>query len=344
MAIPTTTFHPPGPTSVKIPEATGDLWVEFSRNPAKFNVNQYVQWVPDSDNVGYFAELDTDEAVRVLNDEDYQWPDGTDRPRGDQRGLRWIKYLTERKAYDFWLGQKTIKAAKFDVVSSHARMAATKAMTARTYKAVQLITTAGNWPTGSKAATVDALLSGSGLNWIASTTSQLNIQKSFHTVIEAILKNTGGVVGIDDIQCTIGPDIAHQMARTAEIRAYLVNHEQAIAAMGDQGMLPAYNLPRKLYGVNMVVEDAVRVTTRKGVSQTRDFMMGNNAVFSSRVGGLIGTPGPNFSTIVGFVHEDMTVETETDSWNRRIMGSVVDDLDVVLAAPISGYHVADVTT
>jgi len=40
----------------------------------------------------------------------------------------------------------------------------------------------------------------------------------------------------------------------------------------------------------------------------------------------------------------MTIEQEVDPWNRRTKGRVVDDVDVVLTAPISGYLLQDVTT
>ena len=51
---------------------------------------------------------------------------------------------------------------------------------------------------------------------------------------------------------------------------------------------------------------------------------------------------PDFSTLSIFAYEDMTVETEDDTWNRRVRGRVVDDSAVVLTAPLSGYLLTDV--
>jgi hypothetical protein len=54
--------------------------------------------------------------------------------------------------------------------------------------------------------------------------------------------------------------------------------------------------------------------------------------------------GASFSTLTQMIYEDMTVETFEDAENRRTKGRVVDDYDIVLTAPASGYHIADVTT
>ena len=359
MATPTTTFHGPGPTNVFIPgaginpQATGMMQVEFSRNPNRFNVNKYVQWVPNAGQAGYYPEMDTDEAVRIVNQEDYLWPDGDDAPDLGMRPLRWLKYLTERRAYPFRLGQKTVDNAQYDIIGAHARMAATKAMSDRTLDALNVMTTTANWPDAQVDADIDTLLDETAKSWLASSTTELFIQQSFHAIIERIIQSTGGVVSADMISLVIGPDIAHIMSRTAEVRGYIVNNESAVPFWMNTNLFAAYNLPPQMYGINIIVEDAVRITTRRGAAtKTTEFMMGNSAVFLSRVGGLT-TPAtgggtdtnaqaPNFSTVVGFVKEDMTVETETDVWNRRQRGRVVDDRDIVLAAPISGSLISDV--
>lgn len=356
MAItPTTTFHGPGPGNVFIPHqirqspgATRMMQVEFSRNPDDFRLNQYSQLVTDSATAGLYVELDTDEAVRIVNLQDFVWPDGNDAPDGQARKLRWRKFATTRRGFPFRLGRKARENASFDILGANARMTATQAMTARTLDAVTVITTAANWPTGNKAATVDALLSTTGASWISSSTSQNFIKKSINTVVEAIMLVTGGVIKPGDISLLIGPDIAHSMGETAEIIQYMVNHERAIEAglMGTNAANAMYSLPPFLYGVRLLVEDAVRVSTREGVTQTRAFMFGNNAVFLSRAGNLTGGAEgiPTLTTLTGFIHEDMTVETEEDSWNRRTKGRVTEDTDFVLTSTISGYHIADITT
>lgn len=354
MATPTTTLHAPGPGNVYIPTygknhgATGKLQVEFSRNPSTFAFNQYVQVVPDCSPKGLYLELDTDEAVRVVNLQDFEWPDGNDAPDGEGRKLKWLKYATNRRAFPFKLGSLTVDVSDFEIVAANARMSATQAMTARAYDAIDTLLTAATWPTGSKAATVDALIgTTSGSSWVTSGTTDLFIEQSFHTVVEAIVKNTAGAVRPSEIMCVMGPTTAHRIRRTAEIKAYLVNHESAIPGWEQTGIFTTYGLPPQMFGVNIVVEDAVRVETRHGAATTtKSFMMGDEVFFCSRPGGLTGgvEGAPTFSTVTAFVHEDMTTETLTDPWNRNIKGRVVDNLDVVITAPISGYHINDITT
>ena len=356
MPTPTTTAHGPGPGNVFIPHgvrkspgASRMMQVEFSRNPDRFALNQYAQLVTDSAIAGLYVELDTDEAVRVVNLHDFEWPDGNDAPDGEARQLTWKKFATNRRGFPFRLGRKARDNAAFDILGSNARMSATQAMTARSYDAVGVMTTAANWPTSNKSATVDALLSTTASAWTDSTAAELWIKKSINTVTETILQMTGGAIKPSDISLVVGPAIAHGMGEQAEIVQYLVNHERAIEAglMGNASANAAYGLPPMLYGVNLVVEDAVRVTTRQGAATTtRSFMMGNNAVFLSRAGNLDGGAEgvPTLSTLTGFIHEDMTVESEEDDWNRRTKGRVVDDYDFVLSSTISGYHIADVTT
>lgn len=356
MATPTTTTHVAGPGNVYIPSsgytrspgATRQMHIEFSRNPSTFAFNQYAQVVPDAAPKGLYAVLDTDEAVRVVNLQDFEWPDGDDAPQDEGRRLTWKKFATNRRAFPFRVGHKTRENAEFDIIGANSRMVATKAMTARSYDAIGVMTTSSNWG-DNYSATVDALLSTTGASWISSSATELFIQRSFHTVVSNIIKGTCGAIRLEshDIGVVISPDVAFQMARTAEVRAYVVNNEQALPYWESTGVYAAYNLPPIMYGVRIIVEDAVRVSTRHGAaSTTRGYMTGNNAIFVSRPNGLTGgvEGAPTFSTVTAFVHEDMTVETKDDPDNRRVVGRVVDDIDVVITAPISGWLVGDITT
>lgn len=348
MATPSTSMFTPGPWNVFVPEATSQLQVEFSRRPETFAITDIMQIVPNQPTSGYFASLDSWEAVRIVTANDHLWPDGQESPVGVRRPLEWLQWRALRKAFPFTLGKQTVDSAKWDVVASHSRMAATLAMTSRANDAAVVYGTAANWPTGSKAATVDALLSTTGANWYAGATAAGQfIKKSFLLILESILKNTAGVVGVGDVMCVMNPTTARQMAASPEVVAYLTQHEQAMSNLSDSRLLSAYGLPPMLYGVRMVVEDAVKVTTRRDEddSATTAFVLADNdAVFLSRPGGLVGNAGPNFSTVVGFFNEEMTVETKVEDWDRMTKGRVTENYDIVLAAPLSGYHMDDVST
>ncbi len=233
---PTTTFHAPGHGNVFIPTfgtndgATGRIQVEFSRNPARFAINQYMQVAPDSGEAGFFLELDTDDTVRVVNLQDYTWPDGNDAPDIGAQDLRWKKYLTERRAHPFVLGRKAVTNSArggWDIVAAHSRFAATQAMTARSVDATTVITTAANFPAANQAAT-GTLLGGGAWTGALATSADSFILKGIQAMVEQILLSTGGAVTSSDLVLVVGPDTAHGMRATAEIIAYLTAHESSM--------------------------------------------------------------------------------------------------------------------
>jgi len=351
MATPTTTFHGAGPSNVFVPSenynagASEAFRVEFSRNPASFGVNRIAQNVPVQKIAGLYVVMDADDAVNVVNAEDFVWPDGNDAPDKENYRHLFRNFACERRAYPFPLGDLTVSQASWDIVAAHGRMAATKCMTDRTLEVMTLLTTSGNWPASNTSADLDAL-GVTGGSWDASATTENFIMASFHLAVEKILQSTGGVVQPGDITLTINPHRAHAMRQTAELNQYIVNNESSVPAWMQSGVFAAYGLPPQMFGVNINVDHSVRVSTRQGASTpTRAFILGDDvAVFTSRPGGLVGAEGPNFSTVVGFFQEDMTVENIDDRDNRRQKGRVVDNRVYRLTAPISGYLIQDVTT
>jgi hypothetical protein len=144
----------------------------------------------------------------------------------------------------------------------------------------------------------------------------------------------------------ISPTIANQLAQTEEVQSYVKNYPAALPFLGGTDVFAKYGLPANLFGVQIVVDDSVKVTTKKGAaSTTRSFVYGNSAVFVSRPGGLVGVEGStSFSTVQIMAFEDMTVENWDDPKDRRIEGRVIDNSSAELVAPVSGLLVADVTS
>jgi hypothetical protein len=102
----------------------------------------------------------------------------------------------------------------------------------------------------------------------------------------------------------------------------------------------AFGLPSHLYGVELVVEDAVKTTSRRGATRAKSFIMPDaKPVLTSRPGGLVGKyGGPEFSTVTIFMLEEMTVERiRDDQMDRLTVGRVVENYDVVMTAPVSGF-------
>ncbi len=334
-------------TFVPSHEASGGLIVGFSRNPKKFRLNNYVKIVPVKKSIGYYLRVTAEDAARVINANlsDLVWADGNEAPMGDDNleSFQYLPYGTLRYAAPFTIGNKAVDQADWPILQVHAGFAAQKAMTARTIKALTTLTTTGNWGTSTGTSTS---LVGAALD--ASTTITLLIKKLFRMVSENILKETLGVIQREDLCVVMNPHTAGILSETPEIVDHLKNNQFGLAQVRQD--VPSQNgqwgLPDTLYGIKVIVEDAVKVTSKKGATKSVSYCLGDGKIiFLGRPGALVGMEGiPEFSTCQLFVYEEMTVESKNDVDNRRTMGRVVDDLDVQLVAPASGYLVTAATS
>jgi len=319
-------------------EATGQIQVEFTRSPNSFPVTQYCKLTPVSKSTGYYLKIDEEEASRIVSTNDYVWRDGNDAPEGNQVDHEFTTYSTERFSPTFTLGHRAVGNADWDIVAAHARIAASKAMRLRSFRAATLLTTGGNWPTGTTN-DCNTLVGGK-----MDAGSGNNIQKGFNKVVETIMENTGEAVQPQDIIAIMGTDTAFQLTQAAEYREYFQGSPFAANFVRGDGEFNEFAMLNQFFGVGgIVVDTTTRVTNRKGATKARSAIYGDDIVFVSRPGGLLGTEGvPDFSTVTCFAYEDMTVETMDDTWNRRTRGRVVDDSALALTAPLSGFLLTDV--
>lgn len=338
----------PAASNTYIPshEASGSLVIEFSRNPKRFALNNYVRIVPVDKMTGYYLTITAEEAARVLNSNgsDHVWHDGSEAPSGDDstESHGFTQYACKRYAYPFALGDLAVQQASWPIVESHARIHAQQAMTLRTQVASTVLTTSGNWGSSTSAASA---MTGGGY-WDASTSTTMFIQTCLLGAAEAINKATLGAVTWGDMIVVMNPTTARRVAKSQEIIDHIKQSPFALAQV--RGDVPAQNgrwgLPDVLYGFPVVVEDAVKVTSRKGATAAQSYIHGDGTVLiCSRPDGLIGSEGvPSFSTCTLFVKEEMTVETKYDPDNRRTEGRVVDNFTAVITAPTSGYLITSV--
>ena len=331
----------PGGSNTFVPtfsEATGQIQVEFTRSPNSFPVTQYCKLTPVSKSTGYYLKIDEEEASRIVSKDDYTWRDGNDAPEGNTVDHEFTTYTTERYAPTFTLGHRSVSNADWDIVAAHARIAASKAMRLRSFRAATLLTTGGNWPTG----TTDTCTNVAGGKMDAGSGN--NIQKGFNKVVETIMNNTGEAVQPTDIMAVMGTDTAFQLTQSAEYRTYFQGSPFAANFVRGEGEFNEYAMLSQFFGVGgIVIDTTTRVTNRKGATKARSASFGDDIVFVSRPGGLLGTEGvPDFSTVTCFAYEDMTVETLDDTWNRRTKGRVIDDSALALTAPLSGFLLTDV--
>ena len=325
--------------------ATGQIQIEFTRSVNRFPITQYAQIVPVQQMSGYYLKIDEQETARVVNTQDLQWPLGEDRPTGINSDFEFNQFTCQRFQTSFHIPQETARQAQWDVVASHARIAAAKMMTHRSLRMATQLTTSSNYTS-----------SGGGQNYYANasdlvastdiTTDPDGVQKIIRAAIERIVQNTVGAVSAKDILLVVNPITARIMATSAGVRDYVKNYPAALSFLKGDDTFAAYGLPQTLFGLGgVVVDDTVRVSSRKGATDSRGFFYGTatapGMVFVSRPGGLVGNEGPSFSTATIFAYEDMTVETMEDPWNRRVRGSVTDNSATVLTAALSGLYIAD---
>lgn len=325
--------------------ATGQIQIEFTRSVNRFPITQYAQIVPVQQQSGYYLRIDEQETARVVNTQDLQWPLGEDRPTGINSDFEFNQFTTQRFQTSFHIPQETARQAQWDVVASHARIAAAKMMTHRSLRMATQLTTSSNYNTSGGSqnyyASASDLVSGTSI-----VTDPDGVQIIIRAAIERIVQNTVGAVSPKDILLVVNPITARIIASSAGVRDYVKNYPAAFSFLKGDDTFAAYGLPQTLFGLGgVVVDDTVRVTSRKGATDARGFLYGTAAapgmVFVSRPGGLVGNEGPSFSTATVFAYEDMTVETMDDPWNRRVRGSVTDNSATVLTAALSGLYIAD---
>lgn len=340
----------PGGYNTFVPshEASGGLTIGFSRNPKKFKINRYCKRVPVKKSVGYYLTLTAEEAARIIdtNLSTFVWADGDEAPMGNENteSFLYSPYQTVRYAFPVNLGQKAIDQADWKILQAHAGFKAQQAMTALTQNVWNTAGTSGNW--GSNTNTPAGL--GYGY-WDQSTSATLYIKETIQLVVEAILQVTLGVVQREDLVIVMNPHTAGLVAKSQEIVDILKQSPTAIEMIeqGRGGRFSNWGLPTELYGLPTVVEDAVKVTSKKGAStKTTTYVMPNQQIaFFARPGGLMGMEGiPEFSTMQIFSYEEMTVEQKYDPDNRRTMARVVDDNVPALVAPAAGYLLTSATS
>lgn len=329
-----------GNTYIASHEASGAMVIEYSRNVEDFSLNKYARIVPVTKDQGYYLEITAEQAARMVDSSgrDRDWHDGHEAPTGDgnQESHNFQPYMTARKCHPFMLGQKAVQQASWDILASHSRIACQEAMTYRTQLANTVFVTSGNW--GGNTATASSLAGG---YLDQSTATTMLIKKAFLRAAKAILLATLGKVKQKDICAIMNPTTAERLSESQELVDFLKQSPAAMAQV--RGDVPSENgvwgLPDVMYNTRLVVEDAVKVTSKKGATKATSFIHSDGTiVFASRPDGFTGVDGaPSYATLTLFVFEEMTVEHKSDPDNRRVAGRVVDDFVAKVTAPASGY-------
>lgn len=349
-----------------VAEATGQV-IAFVRDPGRYKYNQYVQLVPTPAPVGIFYKLHVDDVQRLTDLNETAWEDGAERPNANKGdGIRFepTEFQTVRHNFPFMLGWKALDTAGksgLKLLVAHSTLMRNKAQMHRTQRIVTLLETSGNW--GGNTATANSLNGGFGQWDLASNepTSPffLAIKKTLDAVALRIHLKTNGAVGnfgdAEDsgLRLIVSPGLATKMSQTDEIRDMLKQSPYAMDQISGKkpGQNAKWGMPDKIYGWELVVEDAVRVNnnpvaagTEATLNTQKVFIKSDdNAVVVSRPGGLDGEYGaPSFSTVQLYHYKrEIELKTFDDPKNERTEGHVSIDDKEVLAAPQSGYLITD---
>lgn len=328
-------------------EVTGLLQAQWGRNPASFQVNQWSKLVPTKQMQGLFQVLDPTNGSRVVNVNDYQWPQGNDLPRGEQDWFTESTFVAQRYADTFMIPIATaeqLATLGVDTVAGHASTHAQKVMTIRTINAVTAATTSGNW--GGNYAANPAAANIGAANWTGSSVNNQYIKKTIQAAQLNIMKSSGGAIQADEISMLCGPAVAQVIAQAPELTDFVKQMGLSLDIMrGTGNLVNPYGIPRQLYGLkNIIVDMTMRTTTQRGAATTTTSpVMGNSVVFFTNRSDIPGIQGGwDWSTIQVFSYQNLEVSTKYDQFQERVEGKVVDTHAAVVAVPQSGFLIADV--
>lgn len=335
----------PGAHNTYIPnhKATNGLVIGFSRSPDKFALNQYISITPVSQSHGRYLRINTEEAGRVLDADaaEFVWPDGAPRPQNNDgtEKFRYESYRTIRRNLGYALGREANDEADWDVGKTHQAIKAQQAMTIRTNLVHGVLAAASSWEAGHRLDV--STISGNTGTWDASTTARQDIKRSLNKAAEKILLSTLSVVKKSDLRLVLSAPTAQRISECQEIVDHIKGSPDAYTQIQGKGRWSQYGLPDSLYGFPVVVEDATKVTSRRGAAvRAADFVCPSGVAYLlARPGNLVSPTGsgPNFSTITWFAKEEMTVEEFDDEKNRRLEGHVVDNGVAGVTASVSGF-------
>lgn len=349
-------FAAQGNTFIPNWAASGRLQVAYSRNAKSFPLANYVQYVNTPRTVGFWLKLTAQEAARVVTIQDYEWPDGHNRPmRTGLESFNFLEFRTHRFDYGFTIGEKAAEQADWPIVEQHSQIHAAKAMTSRTIRVMSVLLTTTNWNTtadpdmgGAHFDSATNLSAPSGGFWSVGTSTAPFIKRTLDNVAVQINRDTLGVIdgNPEELMVVVNPTGARNMAESPEIHDYIKGSYWAQEEL-EKGLHPngKYGLPSSIYGYRIVVENAIKVTSRKGATLVKGHVLTDtNAIVLSRVGGIEGAYGsPSFSTMTVFWYrDDMTLERFDDPKNRLVEGHVVEDTSEILTAPASGFLITGI--
>lgn len=343
-----------------LPAETGQA-IAFIRDKSRFQMLNYVQLVNCPKPLVRYAYLDPDEAVRVPTSQEFRWNWNQPRPvsQGNVGNFKWIEVEVERYSFGYTIGETvldTVEGWNPKVVYDEGVLS--KAMTNCTNNFVDMMEDTATWGS-SNYGTATSLNGGAGY-WSSASSDEnsssfLAIKKTLDAARNRIVLGTNGAVSPSDMKLILSPDAAIALSNTSEIHSYMSRSQWAYPII--QGSLQGksmdtWSLPQKLYGMEVIVEDAPIATNRAAAAGTTSTLLTEklyakdktSAVICSRPGALDGRYGSsNFSTFQKYFWKyEMKISTFHDPQNEVYKTYVDDCYKAVCPAPQSGFLITGI--
>jgi len=329
---------PGGGTQTYVPQLHGDLIVEYSRNPAKFPINRYINVRKVDKMLGYYVQMRNDGQARFVNEQDVLWPDGNDAPvlnyGTDEFDFK--SYACVRRAYTARLGYLGVDQAAWYILAQQARFKAQLGMTHRSKRVASTLTTSANW--GGNVGNASTL---GGATWAAATSATPAIRSSIMKALINVQLATLASVDMHDYYLVFNPNTAKVVATSQEWIDFIKQSPESINIWKGEAQYSKYNIPEQLFGINAVVDDTVYNSA--GVNQTPTFSYtfpDNVAVLLTKQQAVQPSAGAAFSTFELFAYQEFETFVYNDVVNRRYDLQVVENVaDNFVFAPSSGYMI-----
>jgi hypothetical protein len=249
----------------------------YGRDVSSFDLLRYLEIRHVTKSMGFWLRMKSEQGARVRynNLADMRWPDGAERPRGQDNLelFEFEKYQTERYAKSFTIGQRTLDQADWPLREFQTKQIAQQMMTGKTVAAQNFLATA---PWGPSQANVDgnggtlggnAAILGNGQNWSNGTSLAPNIKISIEYATNIITLLTVGTLKLDDLAMVISPATAYAMSVSPEINDIMARSIYAMPNLtGELWFNRQYALPDVLYGMRLIVDRTVQITNDKLVT------------------------------------------------------------------------------
>lgn len=359
----------PGARNVFLPGYSKQRQAEFilayTINEAKFALNKYVTLTNVDTLEGVYPRIYTPDRIRVEDPtgKDVVWPDG--RPvnlyrhdanitKARRTNVRWSMQRYLRKDT---LGYLLIEQSPFDEVKIRQDELAMKSQLFRTLKTISVITTAANWPNRAITATnldlaaIAAGAPGTGLTkWTAGTSTNQIMARSIGYMLAQLFLGTIGAVSLEDVVLVMNPNTAWQLSMSQEIRAFILGFPGALDVI--KGTTPSgaqWFLPQPLFGVKVLIEDAVKITGNpNNNADTPVFAWPDGTVaMLSRPGAITsGMGGSPFSSVHLFQlrdHAFKPIQEDMGRVHQAVYVALEDAFQPIVVAPEAGWVVTGTT-